>query len=50
MLQGEIFQEVSSLSVMKVVYAIMGCHNVDFVNKCIQETWLNNNFAIQQEE
>jgi hypothetical protein len=25
---------------MKVVYAILGCHNVDFVSKCISETWL----------
>jgi len=36
MLQGEIYQEVSALSVMKIVYAIMGCHNVSLVNKCLE--------------
>lgn len=40
MLQGEIFQEVSALSVMKIIYAIMGCHNTDAVNKCIADHWL----------
>jgi hypothetical protein len=40
MLQGEIFKEVSALSVMKLVYAIMGCHNVAYVNKCIADYWL----------
>jgi hypothetical protein len=34
-LQGELFKEVSALSVMKIIYAIMGCHNVLTVNKCI---------------
>jgi hypothetical protein len=40
MLQGEIFKEVSALSVMKLVYAIMGYHNVAYVNKCIADYWL----------
>lgn len=45
MLQGEIFKEVSALSVMKVVFAILGCHNVDFVSKCIAESWLEEGRA-----
>ena len=29
----------------------MGCHNVQLVTQCIQDTWLkDNNFAHQQEE
>ena len=50
MLQGEIFQEVSALSVMKVVYAIMGCHNINLVNKCIQEVWLSDQTFINNQE
>lgn len=47
MLQGEIFKEVSALSVMKIVYAIMGCHNVLAVNKCIYDHWLSDSEFIK---
>jgi hypothetical protein len=47
MLQGEIFKEVSSLSIMKLVYAIMGCHNVTLVNKCIQDFWLSSDAKVE---
>ena len=47
MLQGEIFKEVSSLSVMKLVLAIMGCHNTNMVNKCIHEFWFNDDKKVE---
>ena len=38
------------LSVMKVVYAILGCHNTNLVNKCIQQSWLSDReFADKQD-
>jgi hypothetical protein len=47
MLQGEIYQEVSALSVIKMVFAVMGCHQVALVSKCIQETWLSDEEAME---
>jgi hypothetical protein len=38
------------LSVMKVVYAILGCHSTNLVNKCIQQSWLSDlEFAERQD-
>lgn len=47
-LQGEIFQEVSALSIMKIVYAIMGCHNVAAVNRCVSDHWLADSQAMEE--
>ena len=35
---------------MKIVYAIMGCHNVTLVNNCITETWLSESTFISHQE
>jgi hypothetical protein len=40
MLQGDVFDGVSIISLMRLMYAIMGCHNVLLVNKCLKESWL----------
>lgn len=35
---------------MKIIYSILGCHNVQLVNKCIYETWLSDSTLIQEQE
>lgn len=32
---------------MKLVYAIMGHHNVNIVNKCIHDFWLSNETKVE---
>lgn len=35
---------------MKIVYAIMGCHNVLLVNKCIYDHWLSDSEFMKEQE
>lgn len=35
---------------MKIVYSIMGCHNVNLINKHINQVWLSNEHGVAEQE